>query len=438
MKKALIFSGITLVSLLAAALCFVRKEATFAGDISQTGRICADITFGTTADTSTSEATSFTSLYTALNLNISEVEGSKIFLAKSGNAPKFGSSSGGGSLSFTFGSGYRISKVKALAWKYGSDAATITVTTSAFSGSTAQSVTATSAPDISDSSTDEGYVFSGLDGGNGSVSTGLTITSNKRFYLAKLVLTITGASEVASSSASAASSSSIASSSVMASSSSSTASYLTNSAWPSQAFNYRIAPGDYSTATSAPVYDVSSANGAYLGNQVSTIEKTQDCLTYEEVCLYYAAFRQVPPNYKTSNSEAIAYGVNGRLLSEYSKVTYTGSNDYSETFGTFYNTNPGDYWELDIDITGSYNNGSKLTRGAARVVIVPQGLADYGNVPVSFYTKDHYADFVEFYNFRGGWSPLFAGVENGSGSYHNVPTTSATRISPSTVSFSLS
>lgn len=240
------------------------------------------------------------------------------------------------------------------------------------------------------------------------------------------------ASQSASSVASSSSSSSKGSSSsnpVSSSSASSSSPSQKQVAYP------RIEP--ITGTNSVAVYNVSYKDGNYAGTEVSVLSKTDDCLTYENVCLYYMAFRQLPPNYfYNSASKALSYGTSGREWFKYDKSQYH-STDYTTVLGTFNLPDSGAYYELDIDLTGYYNTGSKITRGAGRVVIVVDGIEDYGSEPVCYYTEDHYADFKEFYNYSGGWSPLFAGVANGSGSYHNEPTSSLTRPSATTVSYTI-
>jgi len=199
---------------------------------------------------------------------------------------------------------------------------------------------------------------------------------------------------------------------------------------------FRVAPM-VAVSSVSDVYNVAFEDGKYVGTKITTISKASDCLNYQDVCLYYEAFRQFPPNYKTSRDDAVAYGLNGRYVSIYSKASYHSDNDYTKKLGTFNDGSMGFYYELDIDLDGTYNNGTRLSRGAARVVIVAAGLTGYGSEPVCFYTYDHYADFVEFYNFYQGWSPLFAGIDSWSGSYHDVPTTDLARPVPVTVTLSV-
>jgi hypothetical protein len=194
---------------------------------------------------------------------------------------------------------------------------------------------------------------------------------------------------------------------------------------------YRIAPVIASeTNEKCPVYNVSFFDGKYSGTVVTTLSQPQECLSYENVCLYYQAFRTLPPNYKPSKSEALKYGKNGRCYSSYYKGDYSGSSDYTVALGNFRNP-AGLYLELDIDLTGSYNNGSTITRGTGRVVVVVDGISDYKEEPVCYFTSDHYTDFVEFYNYQGGWSPLFIGAASGKTS----PKSTIKRPVPKTVDY---
>jgi hypothetical protein len=184
------------------------------------------------------------------------------------------------------------------------------------------------------------------------------------------------------------------------------------------------------------IYKIGKVDDSYLAQTASTISQNQDALTPEEVAEYYVSFRAFPPNYFADEDEALSYGKNGRLISTY----YSGSHhsyDYTVKLGTFNVASGGIYYEFDIDLTGRYNTGSSISRGAGRVVVVADGIADYGAEPVCYYTSDHYADFKEYYNFYQGWSPLFAGVYNKSGSYENTPTSSLSRPKVPTITYQL-
>ncbi len=191
---------------------------------------------------------------------------------------------------------------------------------------------------------------------------------------------------------------------------------VVNTVDPDQNKTYRIAPtkvnGDEFT-----VYNVKYDTKGYLAHPTTlTIKKSDYCLTYETVALYYQAFRQVPPNYVTSKS---ATGDDDyRLVSTYTYGSYSGKNSYTESLGEFNNTNGGKYLELDIKL----NSYSLKNRGAGRVVIVVDGIEDYGNEPVCYFTNDHYYTFWEFYNYATGWGPSFRGIGSSS-SERDIPLT---------------
>ena len=233
------------------------------------------------------------------------------------------------------------------------------------------------------------------------------------------------------------SASEIESSSVFSSESSSSSSEISrlpyeekdNNEWPTSKKTYRIVPQIIS-GDSFTVYNVKYDTHDYLAYPTTlTIKKTDYCLTYETVALYYQAFGEFPPNY-TFDKSSVVRNSDYRYVSVYSKGSYGGSNDYTTKLGTFRNST-GDYYELDIALDDSYY-GSR--RGAARLVIVADGICEYDDdSPVCYYTKDHYADFVEFYNYADGWSEEFAGIYNKSGSYENSPETDISRPSPTTI-----
>ena len=85
------------------------------------------------------------------------------------------------------------------------------------------------------------------------------------------------------------------------------------------------------------------------------------------------------------------------------------------------------YYEMDIGTTGTdcdpsytaalYNNGSKITRGAARIVygkrdLNSNGIFEEGEHYV-FYTYNHYNDFQEYLNYQGGWGKMFGNITGG-------------------------
>lgn len=426
-------------SILAMAVVLVVVPTSIVSVAGDTGsfKSCADITFGTGLTDSTTVLalnTSGQTFYSTTNISVSSVEINTGYAVRNPGtqyAARIGAKAAA-KVTFTFDYAYVITGAYLYAAKYNSSDSdpTLTVTTSANETGVDQALAQGNTSVATDNLTNAVY-FPSL--GN-SGCTSFSVATTYRFYLEKIVFVINGSSTPVSSSASSSSAATSTVSSIASSAASSSESTVATG-WPTSSGTYRVSPTNYSSATSAPVYNVTSNGSAYTGTQITTISKAQDCLTYEQVALYYQAFRQAPPNYVTSKTEAVNYGLNGRVLSKYHKYgsgAYTGSNDYSTAFGTFNDTTVGDYWEFDIDATGSYNTGT-ITRGACRLVIVLKGLTDYGSEPVCFFTLDHYADFMEFYNFKGGWGKMFAGVSNGS----NTSITSATRFVPTTVNFTI-
>ena len=64
-----------------------------------------------------------------------------------------------------------------------------------------------------------------------------------------------------------------------------------------------------------------------------------------------------------------------------------------------------------------YNNGTSITRGAARIVYGKNDLNGNGvyeqNEFHLFYTYNHYNDFQEYLNYKGGWGEKFGNITGG-------------------------
>ena len=97
------------------------------------------------------------------------------------------------------------------------------------------------------------------------------------------------------------------------------------------------------------------------------------------------------------------------------------------------------YYEMDIGTTGTdcdpdydicdYNNGYTITRGAARIVYSAEDRNGNRIIDLDeryvFYTYNHYNDFQEYLNYRGGWGEMFGNVTGGgtlSSKYNYNPT----------------
>ncbi len=175
------------------------------------------------------------------------------------------------------------------------------------------------------------------------------------------------------------------------------------------------------------------------GNPVMRIYKDGAYITLEEVAAYMYAFGgrngSLPANYTSSKSTKPANSMWGEYL-RVNHSYFSGNTskypyepvlpDISGCGGSL------QYFEMDIGTTGTvtpgytnaapYNNGSKITRGAARLVYARQdknGNGIYENDEVYvFYTHNHYNDFREYLNYYGGWGQMFGNI-TGGGTYNS-------------------
>lgn len=164
------------------------------------------------------------------------------------------------------------------------------------------------------------------------------------------------------------------------------------------------------------------------GNEVMRLYKGGGYITLEEVAAYMYAFggskEDLPANYISKKKGKPASSIWG----EYLRVNHSYyKNDPSKY--PYEPKLPGDdlsYYEMDIGTTGTttpghgpklYNNGSSITRGAARLVYTREdvngnGIYEVGEVYV-FYTHNHYNDFTEYLNYYGGWGETFGNITGG-------------------------
>ncbi len=166
------------------------------------------------------------------------------------------------------------------------------------------------------------------------------------------------------------------------------------------------------------------------GREVFRIYRGGGYITLEEVAAYVYAFGNVPANYD-SNKKAKPYS---SIWGEYLRVNHTQFSGDTSRYpyepalprisgcgGDLY------YYEIDIGTTGTdcdpsydariYNNGSSITRGAARIVYTRYDrnrneITD-PNEKFVFYTYNHYNDFQEYLNYYGGWGAMFGNVTGG-------------------------
>lgn len=186
-----------------------------------------------------------------------------------------------------------------------------------------------------------------------------------------------------------------------------------------------IRNGDSYYADGGNTYIVVDADG----NEVMRLYKGGAYITLEEVAAYMYAFggtaQDLPANYTTKKSTKPSASIWGEYLrcnhSNYSNNTskYPYEPKLPEKSGT-------KYYEMDIGTTGTvtpgyaakpYNDGSKITRGAARLVYTRQDLDRDGTIEADeifvFYTNNHYNDFTEYLNYYGGWGQTFGNVTGG-------------------------
>ena len=178
------------------------------------------------------------------------------------------------------------------------------------------------------------------------------------------------------------------------------------------------------------------------GNIVNKIYRGGGYVTLEEVAAYVLAFGDIPANYVSKKSGSPSTSVWGKYL-RLNHSQFSGSTskypyepelpNISGCGGDLY------YYEIDLGTTGTdcdpgyavveYNNGSKITRGAARIVYTRYDRNNNQIIDINekyvFYTYNHYNDFQEYLNYEGGWGEKFGNITGGgtlSSKYDYNPT----------------
>ena len=173
-----------------------------------------------------------------------------------------------------------------------------------------------------------------------------------------------------------------------------------------------------------------------------TVYKCGAYVTLEEVAAYVFAFGDIPANYSSSKNTKPSASIWGQYL-RLNHSAFSGSTskypyepelpDISGCGGSLY------YYEIDIGTTGTdcdpsyvaykYNDGSKITRGAARIVYSRFDANQNNIIDINekflFYTNNHYNDFREYLNYEGGWGEIFGNITGGgtiSSKYNYNPT----------------
>ena len=166
------------------------------------------------------------------------------------------------------------------------------------------------------------------------------------------------------------------------------------------------------------------------GREVFRVYRGGAYISLEEVAAYVWAFGDVPANHTTSKKTSPTASIWGAYLRvNHSKFSGdTGKYPYEPALPRISGCG-GDftYYEMDIGTLGTdcdpsyeitiYNNGTKITRGAARIVYAR--FDRNGNKIIEadekyvFYTYNHYNDFREYLNYYGGWGEMFGNVTGG-------------------------
>ncbi len=199
---------------------------------------------------------------------------------------------------------------------------------------------------------------------------------------------------------------------------------------------YRPMEGDLYIRNTASRYE--DDGNTYIvtdasGKEVFRVYRGGAYITLEEIAAYMYAFGGdgclLPANYtskKSGNPSTDRWGEFLRLNHSH----FTGNTKKYPYEPELPNISGcgGDlqYFELDIGTTGTYtpgytvriyNNGSSITRGAARLVYARQDLNGDGQYSTDevyvFYTHNHYNDFREYLNYYGGWGEMFGNITGG-------------------------
>ena len=178
------------------------------------------------------------------------------------------------------------------------------------------------------------------------------------------------------------------------------------------------------------------------GEVVGQVFRGGAYVTLEEVAAYVFAFGDIPANYTASKKTKPKESIWGEYL-RVNHTQFSGSTtkypyepelpDISGCGGSL------QYYEMDIGTTGTdcdpnyraalYNNGTTITRGAARIVYARFDANGDKIIDINerylFYTYNHYNDFQEYLNYEGGWGEMFGNVTGGgtiSSKYDYNPT----------------
>ncbi len=167
-----------------------------------------------------------------------------------------------------------------------------------------------------------------------------------------------------------------------------------------------------------------------MGREIFRVYRGGGYITLEEVAAYVYAFGDVPANYVSGKTVKPSSSIWGEYLRlNHTKFSGNTSKYPYEPVLPRISGCGGDlqYYEIDIGTTGTdcdpshsceiYNNGTWITRGAARIVYTRfdangDNIID-PNEKFLFYTYNHYNDFQEYLNYFGGWGEMFGNITGG-------------------------
>lgn len=202
----------------------------------------------------------------------------------------------------------------------------------------------------------------------------------------------------------------------------------------------KVLEGEQAIKVTTATY-ILDPNGAYLGYVVNNLYGEDYIIYYgggytslNDVAAYLLAFGTVPANTiskKSSSGQSQAISLWGK----YGRVNdsrFSGDTSkypYEPELPNILGSNGILYHEMDFGTTGGYtnsnsvgtsyssgeyNNGSKITRGAARMVYVADANVKKIEERHVFYTYNHYNDFQEFLNYYNGWGVRFGNQSAGN------------------------
>lgn len=166
------------------------------------------------------------------------------------------------------------------------------------------------------------------------------------------------------------------------------------------------------------------------GNKAFDIYYGGAYITLEDVAAYIYAFGDIPINYIEDNEGNPSSSPWEEFLRLNHTQFYGWPNSYEPELPNITGCDGNlVYYELDIGTTGTdtgpefpnriYNDGKRITRGAARIVYSKyykiSGLTVNDEDRYVFYTYNHYNDFQEYLNYENGWGYIFGNITAGNG-----------------------